>query len=298
MKSTLAAALALFALCQAAAAEEDCRLTLAASLPMSPENIGRVIVPAEIDGKPLNLLVDTGSPLTGITQRAADRLGIQTHLITGDVALYAPYAGGRVTHFAKVKNFKLGDMIAPRAKFMVMPHDSEESDGLIGADFLKQFDVEFDFAAGKLNLFQPHPCPGKVVYWTQTAPVAVIPFSVEQYGGDVRIGLTLDGKHVPTVLDTGAPHTSISATTAGTWFDVDENTPGVERFDGGLLRYHFKNLSFEGIAVADPEIDILPVKNAHSLDFQALLGMNVLRRLHLFVAYREHKLYVTAASAH
>ncbi len=36
----------------------------------------------------------------------------------------------------------------------------------------------------------------------------------------------------------------------------------------------------------------------YTLDFQALLGMEVLRQLHLYVAYKEHKLYVTSASAH
>ena len=29
-----------------------------------------------------------------------------------------------------------------------------------------------------------------------------------------------------------------------------------------------------------------------------LLGVSVLRRLHLYIAYKEHKLYVTAAGAH
>ena len=35
------------------------------------------------------------------------------------------------------------------------------------------FDVDFDFAAAKMNFFSPDHCPGKVTYWNPSA-VAVI----------------------------------------------------------------------------------------------------------------------------
>ncbi len=38
------------------------------------------------------------------------------------------------------------------------------------------YDVDFDFAVGKFNLFSKDHCDGQVVYWTRS-PVAVVPFS-------------------------------------------------------------------------------------------------------------------------
>jgi predicted aspartyl protease len=282
-----------------AMAEEDCRLTLAASLPIDPHNSHRVIIPAEIDGKPLRLIIDTGSGHTGLTKHAAERLGLEAHVITSGFTPNFPYAGGRAKEFVWLKSFKLADMRADRVEFFVLDADWKgDYDGLLGADFLHQFDVEFDFAANKLNLFAPHPCKGKVVYWTHDAPVAVIPFENEQYDRHIRFDMTLDGKTVPTVLDTGAPSTSISIAMASAWFQVDEKTPGVEALNGQYHRARFKALTLDGITVENPEITLLPEVNARGANYEGLLGMNVLRQLHVFVAYKEHKLYVTSATAH
>ncbi len=298
MRGVVAAAFAVVVMAGAALAQEECRLTLAVSLPMSPEHINRVIVPAMIDGKPLQLMIDTGSGVSGITAEAAARLGIEPHLITGELKGRFPYGGGRVTHFVRAERFTLGGMTAPDVQLMLLPGKFAEADGLMGADFLRQFDVEFDFAASKVNLFRPHPCPGKVVYWTSSAPVAVIPFRNEQYDRNIRIEYTLDGQRVPAIVDTGAPNTSISLTTAKMWFHIDENSPGIWDRRDGAFRYRFKSMSLDGITVQNPELLIHEkAEGGDTLDFQSLLGMNILRQLHLYVAYKEHKLYVTSASA-
>ncbi len=41
-----------------------------------------------------------------------------------------------------------------------------------------------------------------------------------------------------------------------------------------------------------------PVYGAHVSLEQLTLGMNVISKLHIYVAYKEHKVYVTAADAH
>lgn len=298
MSKWIAGAFAALLALSSAMAEDDCRLTLAASLPIDPSNIHRVIIPAEIDGKPLRLFIDTGSPFTGITPAAAQRLQADVHLITGELRPIFPYAGGQVTHFAKVKQFTLGGMTAPRAQFVIMPHEETDADGLLGADFLRQFDVEFDFANAKVNLFAPHPCNGKVVYWTQTETVSMIPFRAEQSDPHLRLDLVLDGKSVPAIIDTGAPRTSISDQAARDWFQIDENTPGVVKLGHNTLRYRFKALELEGLTVQNPEIMIVHGVVIDRPNYQALVGLNTLRQLHLYVAYKEHKLYVTSATAH
>ena len=76
-------------------------------------------------------------------------------------------------------------------------------------------------------------------------------------------------------------------------------------------------LQLGGVAVQHPMIDIVPdqmdssFKMAHSEKSRddpiygeemkpedLSLGMNVLSKLHLYIAYKEHKIYATAADAH
>jgi hypothetical protein len=46
------------------------------------------------------------------------------------------------------------------------------------------------------------------------------------------------------------------------------------------------------------KIDLDPVYKTRLNTTQALLGMNILSKLHLYIAYRERKIYLTAANAH
>lgn len=303
------AVLAVAAICSfgAAKAEQDCRLQLAASLPIETKHAWRVIIPAEVSGQPVRLIVDTGSGHSALSQAAADRLGIRTDIISG-MRPYLPYAGGEAKYYAKTKDFTLGTMTAPKALFFIMPVDMPEADGLIGADFLRHFDVEFDFAGHKMNLFAPHRCPGKVVYWTDEANVSVVPFHmattdpnavVSMLDPHIRLTFTLDGQKVPAILDTGAPHTGINLMQAKVWFGLDETSPGMKAVgDRGAHLYQFKTLALEGVTIPNPEILIHPLDLSRKLSDESLFGMSLLRQFHLYIAYEEHKLYVTAADAH
>ena len=71
--------------------------------------------------------------------------------------------------------------------------------------------------------------------------------------------------------------------------------------NGGALvpvyRYPFASLTFEGIQVTNPDIDIIPKKNYDERAAPVILGVSVLRQLHLYIGYKAQKLYLTAAEA-
>jgi predicted aspartyl protease len=302
------AVLAMAAACLsgAAKAEQDCRLQLAATLPIENKHPWRVIVPAQVEGKSVRMIIDTGSSHSALSQEAADRLGIKTSIIAG-MRPYLPYAGGEAKYYAKTKGFTLGSMTAPKALFFIMPVKMEEADGLIGADFLRHFDLEFNFADHTLNVFAPHRCPGQVVYWTDAANVAVLPFHmattdrndvVSMLDPHIRFTMSLDGRDVPAILDTGASHTAINLMQARVWYHLDEKSPGMEAVgDNGAHRYRFKTLAFGGVSVANPEVLIHPLDQSRELSDEGLLGMATLRKLRVYIAYEERTLYITAADA-
>ncbi len=121
------------------------------------------------------------------------------------------------------------------------------------------------------------------------------------------------------ILDTGASTTVLNLDVARRTFRVDVNAPDVEKVgevDGGytanIYRRRFKSIAFEGVTINDPMIMILPDmmggvnpgdathRLPHSRGRNGLpdviLGMNTLSQMHVYIAYKERKLYITAAS--
>lgn len=280
-----------------ASADSDCRLKLAASLELQAGATDRVLIPSQLDGNPLVFAIDTGSPISAISQAAVDRLGMKMQMIRSSSAPYLPYAGGRATRFVRAKTLQLGTMTAPNVALFVMPADMHGADGLMGADFLAQFDVDFDFANGKVNLFWPHSCDDKVVYWAKETAVAVLPFHFESNDAHIHFDGKLDGHTIPFILDTGAPTTSIGIDMAKSWFNIDENSPGVEDRGHGYYSKRFSALTLEGISVANPLVTIRRQSHSNTSNYEAFLGLNTLKHLHLFVAYKARKLYITEATA-
>lgn len=302
MKSCIVTALALGILfTPGARAEEDCRLHLMTSLPMNALQTGRVAVDAAIGDHPLRLLVDTGSPSSTLTQHAVETLGLKEHAVTAGVRIRM-FGGEKLTSYVRVTGFRLGRLTAPWAEFLVMENRRDEFDGILGGDFISQFDVDFDFANAKLNLFQPHPCEGKAVYWTQDeTAIAKIPFTMEQDERHILIPILVDGRKIKAIVDTGASRSTMNFETASWMFDLEENSPGVRAMgdpQDPVYTYPFKTLTFAGVTVNNPEIMLFPRDKSHFNDYRALLGITILRRLHLYIAYKEHLLYVTAADAH
>jgi hypothetical protein len=206
--------------------------------------------------------------------------------------------------------------------FFVDPNDAPAErrsfDGVIGADMLTNVDADFDFGAKKLNLISQNHCDGKVVYWPAPT-LAVIPFHFDK-GGHIVFPLRLDDKRVNAMLDTGAYNTVLNLTVARRTFNVDTNAPDLKKvgelqggFTADVYRKQFKAITLDGVTVVNPEIDLLPDMTSNPArptlgpgslirDTEAglpdvILGMNVLSKLHVYIAYKEAKLYITAAGA-
>ena len=309
---------------------ENCSLGLMASLDMTDLSDGRFAVPVSINGSAHLLMVDTAGIFTKISENAAGKDGLKA--VQTAMELYG--VGGKEHIFAAdVASFKMGNVEAKHFHIAVLKTEPEDDksggkttiDGLLASDFLDQFDVELDFAKKKMNLFSQDHCPGKVVYWTQGGYADI---SFHYTNGaisavrHINFDMTLDDHQVSTDLDTGSASSWLRSKAAYRTFGLDEHSPGVgpspysdAKFP--VLRKQFGTLQLGGLAVQNPQIDIIAdrtedaFKQAHSeksrddpvygAAFQMedfTLGMNVIRKLHLYIAYKEHKVYVTDAGAH
>ena len=273
----------------AAPAAEDCSIKPISSLDLNTLNAGVTTVPVTLNQQPFRMLVDTGDYYSAITNRAARLLGVKTPP-AANFELRG-WGGSTIDHFADLDQFGFGRMSRDKTQFMVMDEDVSGFDGLLGADFLFYYDLDFDFAKAKLSLFSPDHCKGRVVYWTKSDH-GEVPFDYKDRS--IQLTVNLDGKDVLAVLDTGASDTFMSFEKAQDLFDLDDKV-----LTDGKGHYPFKALSFGSVAVNNPEIHLASDKDTKMLGWggpRLLLGMGVLRRLHLYIAYKEEMLYVTPAT--
>jgi tetratricopeptide (TPR) repeat protein len=114
------------------------------------------------------------------------------------------------------------------------------------------------------------------------------------------ITVSLDGKRLRALIDTGATDSSLSLDAARDLFGLSSESPGVERAGVSrdlkntamaTYRHQFAKLDIGGIAFNNTWLDVTDMHRAPGVDM--VLGLYHLRKLHLFFAFIEHKLYAT-----
>lgn len=284
----------------------DCQLKLIASLPMSFDAGGNPVVPMTIGGQEVEMLVDTGGAGSMLTAPAAARLGLETHHIGS--AEFRMFGGVHIDRYVTAHDIRLGNMKAADYEFQILPDGMSPPgvSGTLAPDILLAFDIDFDFANAKLNLISPDHCPGEVVYWTKD-PYADLHFHLGP-AGSIQITVELNGKSVLADLDTGSSNSSMSLDSAEALFGFSEQSPDLKVAEGVAINgmtairsfvYPFKTLSFGGVTVTNPKMYLHRMADSQMAGVpRFLLGMNVLRQLHLYISYRDKTLYITGASAH
>ena len=127
-------------------------------------------------------------------------------------------------------------------------------------------------------------------------------FPLDQFGF-VRFPVTLDGKELTVELTTGASDTIFDLETAENLFGFEAGDPRLSKLGptahGDSYGFPFKTIGFGNVQVSDPQIVLMNSQDSRlGPDFQGLIGLSLLRKLHLYVSYHRHKLFVTAADAH
>lgn len=137
----------------------------------------------------------------------------------------------------------------------------------------------------------------------------------------IWVPVTLDGKTFKAALNTAAPRSSMSAKVAKFVFGVTADTPGsvpLGMVDGNpdhkVFGHVFSTLTFEGVTVNNPHVAIIPdllgskdpdnglrtdsliARVDDGYGAEMTIGMDVIKRLHLYIAFGERKLYITPAS--
>jgi predicted aspartyl protease len=293
----------------------DCKLQMFDTTPMLQRPDGRYLIPVTINGNRENFLFDTGGSRTQISRPLAEELKLYIH--QGRIELFD--ATGNISRdIASVKEMTIAHM---RGTDLDLPISNPSGvDGVVALDHMATLDVDMDFGANKLNFFSPDHCTGQVVYWTSPASVAVVPMDIlSDY--HLRIPVTLDGHTEQAIIDTGAGGTLIQEDEEQRVFNLnlgEADTPQSGFLNGDqslkIYRHRFKSLSFGDVTVNNPVVFIAPNAMGRNADKSQLvgdrtksekdllnvpdmiIGMDVLRQLHIYIAFKERKMYISQAS--
>jgi predicted aspartyl protease len=278
-------------------ADDNCKLTPVASLPLQILE-GEPVIPAAVEGKAIEMSIDTGGSFSTLSSQLVAALNLPTKPIR--TVKITEFGGAQAGTYVVPHAFALDRLVSDKQEFVVANYSPISAGGTIGPDMLRAFDLDFDFGNAKFNLISQDHCTGRVTYWSDEA--ARIPITIDDWG-HIRFTLMIDGKEFSALLDTGATSSTLNLESAQSQFGFQTNDPAIKpagMINGTIPYYHypFKNLTLGGLSVTNPRILLVSDKDSKIDDLpNVVLGMDVLSRLHLYVAYSEKAIYLTAASA-
>ena len=299
----------------------DCApLQIKNTVKMEPiERYGLMVVPITLDGVEKKFLFDTGGAINSISRAGAKDLNLpEFHSNYRMSDLY----GEDSDTFIQVHDVTFGAAKTSGVQLQLMgnfgfKNGNAPFDGILANGYFARDDLDLDFGARRVNFFSADHCEGKVVYWPHQV-LSIVPVKLEQ--GHIDLPVTLDGHPLRALMDTGATRTVLNLSRAEMKLNFAPDAsppPGNLKDDAGAQRYprRFSELSFEGVTVANPVIIIQPLlsggsdnratlgSRAQHMDDETnrlapdmIIGMDVLRHLHIYLATGEEKLYITEAT--
>lgn len=303
----------LFTLVAGSANAKDCALQQVASFDVVIDSNG-VAAPITVNGRSGYFLLDLNASFSQLTQPVAEALQLRMMPTRWDKLVLAyghevVKVVNQTIHFGNASFQMWTAVVSPPWK------DDPKLLGVLARDFLLRFDLELDLAHNKVNLFSHDHCPGQVVYWTHSAPVAAVNYVFPQ----TRLYLIDQTQFtVPMKLDGKDVKGEITLDPVGSIFpSALHDRSG---FDPASASLTFKSLELDGIQISNPRFDVMhfgPGTNCNpgmlepyatdsgsrdrvtncSINCDLKIGIPELRALRVFLAPVENKLYATAADA-
>jgi predicted aspartyl protease len=274
----------------ASAQDPKCKLLRIAQWMMRAEYYSPV-VDAMINGQYVRVLLDTGAALTVVRRAATRSLNLARTEIEGLPNVEAVY----------INEFRIGKWERNDWRVLVAgEHDYGDDVALVlGDDFFQSADVEFDFQSNAVRVYQAKDCENApLAYWARTATQVPI-----EPGERVRLGISINGKPVRALLDSGASR-SLLGTAEAAKLGITAQSPGATA--AGCVGGYGKNAvdswtaQFESFAIGDevirnPRIRIADLEQHTGAQDGMLLGADFLHSHRVLVARSQGKLYFTYA---
>jgi len=195
----------------AAAVPSECKLVRVAEWPVRLDDRNQVLVGGSINGQGVAIKLDTGSTRTLILRSAAAQLGLTLRRTRGRMV---GVGGETDMEAAYIDEFKIGETSRQNWRMLVAgEHDRGATVAvLLGDDFFRALDVEFDLGHRAVRLFQPQDCDhASLAYWATDGPASMVEVEpIDQARPQVIFTVRVNGHPVRALLDSGASMSVLS----------------------------------------------------------------------------------------
>jgi hypothetical protein len=228
----------------------------------------------------------------------ADRLHLQ--------AIPAGHAlgiGGSIqASLSFTRSFQIGRLRGKRFPLLIsdinFPVGAQSADGLLGADFLSSYDVDFDLALQRMDLFSvTGGCSAGAAFLDGPLFHAPLLPSGHRLDFRPRVAVRIHGRRFVAMIDTGAPHTVMfrdAAFLAGLSMDMPGAQHLVAARGVGQRAVPAVQVTAPLIDVGDITVHNMPVEIidqfASDDDADMIIGMDLLLRVHAWFSFATHDL--------
>jgi predicted aspartyl protease len=238
-------------------------------------NLVLLQVPVAIDGRRFAFIVDTGSSVTSLTAQTASTAVLRDR---GKTTINGRHDAttGTIARFElaglEIRDLPVVVISLPVANKLTLGYA-----GILGLDVLGRYDTVIDLIPGRstLTVMQAGEAARQV-----TDALAKLPIRFSR-DGLVIVDVSFAGRTVPAVLDTGASRSVISPKAL-----PDRDAPVIT----DELRMGDAELGLRSFVVAD---HLVFARSGLAGRPAILLGLDVLARRQLVLAYRDRVLYVS-----
>jgi predicted aspartyl protease len=260
------------------------------------------LIDASIDDKPVRLFLDTGSFTTVLTPAAEKRLGLRVDPDTSssfrgiqDPWIGQGIGGGAIYTEVMAKTFRIGKITGYKFHFLTGVRELGDADGLLSTDFLKDYDIDLDFAGNQVRLFRAYGDCSHTKVFLQS-PVFAVPLQQDPYDRRPRVEVFVGDRRLVALIDTGASKSAIFRNAAdalglnGAELAMDRTVRvhGIGP-DAVAAKVHIlPTLSVGELTLRNMRVDILDDRSHNDVDM--LLGRDFQRRLHLWISNSAHEL--------
>lgn len=278
----------------------QCSLGPVAVIPLEAVE-GFPVIAAEVNGRPVTFVLDTGAQAHLILPSAEAILRLPQ--MEGTVPLIGT-GGEREAPLVRLEGVTLGrapllPAPTPVTTLPVVPHVSPLLAGLLGAPLLDQFDLDLNVPAGRLGLFPAGGCGGALPEIAARQTVIKLAITPDR---QALLDVTINGQNVIALLDTGSRATLLSQTTAdalGVRATLSANTSrGVDGESLPVGHTTLREMTVGNDVIRNMPVSISPVQLGRA---DMLLGLDYLRQRRAFISYVTQRLVIVlpgpAASA-
>ncbi len=255
---------------------------------------GFVEVPATVDDKPAQFLLDTGAQDMLVTPEAVARLALAP-----DPARMTRLLGtggeGRAPD-VWLAGLRVGEATLPRRSVPVVALPSPLAvDGLLGAPLLAAYDVDLDLVHDQVGLNSVEGCAANTPLLPP--PFTAVPLTLTA-DGVPSVPVVVNGVQLLALLDTGSRTTLLTPAAAARVRARRLPEEGTGRgVDGGVITVHSARVATLAVGwdvQRDVQIAVAPLRIGHA---DMLLGADWLRQRRVWVSYATRRVLVALAYA-